>query len=67
MYSSLFSYPLIACDSDRIDEELYDWKDSDRPFAWYDLTKDAKKLLKGMEVAENVGFTRVQHWAPKVD
>lgn len=67
VHSPLFSYPLLACDSDKIDEELYEWNDPDRSFSFYDLTKDAKKLLAGMEVSENVGFTKVRHWAPKVD
>jgi hypothetical protein len=39
--------------------------DPERPFAYYDLSKDAKKLLEGMEVQENVGFTRVKHFPPK--
>jgi hypothetical protein len=25
VFSGLFSYPLIACNTDKIDEELYDW------------------------------------------
>lgn len=30
--SRLFAYPLIACNTDGIDEELYDWEDPDRDF-----------------------------------
>lgn len=67
VYSPMFPYPLIACDSDAVDEELYDWADPDRPFAFYDLTKDAMKLLKGMVLSHNVGFTKVKYWAPKSD
>jgi hypothetical protein len=44
---------------------LFRRTDPDRPFAHYDLSKDAKKLLEGMEVQENVGFTRVKHFPPK--
>ena len=62
--TTLFSYPLICCDSDEIDEELYDWEDPDRPYSWYDLTKDAKLLLAGMDLSANVGFTKVKHWPP---
>jgi hypothetical protein len=58
---------IIACDSSKIDEELYDWQDLDRGFSFYDLFLDAKKLLAGMEVSENVGFTQVRHWAPKME
>ena len=25
VYSPLFAYPLVACNTDLIDEELYDW------------------------------------------
>jgi hypothetical protein len=25
VFSGLFAYPLIACSTDRIDEELYNW------------------------------------------
>ena len=67
VHSPLFSYPLIACDTHELDEELYDWEDPDRPYAFYDLVLDAKKLLKGVEVSGNIGFTKVQHWAPKLD
>jgi hypothetical protein len=65
--SSLFSYPLIACDSDDIDPELYDWVDPDVPYNMYDLTKDAKHLLSGIDVSAKVGFTKVKYWPPKMD
>lgn len=65
--SSLFAYPLIACDTDDIDDELYAWEDPDRPYHLYDLTKDAKHLLSGIDVSAKVGFTKVMHWAPKAD
>lgn len=63
--SPLFSYPLLACDTDEIDEELYDWEDPDRPYDLYDLTKDAHHLLSGVDISANVGFTRVKHWPPE--
>lgn len=62
--SALFAYPLIACDSEQVDSELYEWNDPDRPYSYYDLSKDAKKLLAGVGVSHNVGFTVVKHWAP---
>ena len=65
MHSPLFPYPLIACDSDAVDEELYEWEDPERPFAFYDLTKDAMKLLQGMDLSHNAGFTKVKYWPPK--
>jgi hypothetical protein len=44
---------------------LFRRSDPDRPYAFYDIVKDAKKLLEGMEVQENVGFTLVKHFPPK--
>ena len=63
--SPQFSYPLLACNSDSIDEELYDWVDPDRTYGWYDLSKDASKLLKGMDVEKGAGFSIVKHWSPE--
>lgn len=62
--SPLFAYPLIACDSSCVDDELYEWTDPDRTYSFYDLSKDAKKLLLGITRDENVGFTIVKHWPP---
>jgi hypothetical protein len=48
--SSLFAYPLIVCNTDGIDEELYDFTDPLRSFKYYDLTKDAKpwQMMKSL-------------------
>jgi hypothetical protein len=62
--SPFFAYPLIACNTAQVDEELYEWKDPDRTYSYYDLSKDARKLLVGIEVEENIGFTIVKHWPP---
>jgi len=62
--SPLFAYPLVACNTDKIDEELYDWEDSDRDYRYYDLSKDAKKLLSGLNVEEPPGFSVVRHYPP---
>jgi len=62
--STMFAYPLLATSCDGIDEELYDWNDPDRPFEFYDLTKDADKLLRGMDVSHKVVFSLVRHWPP---
>jgi len=63
--SPQFSYPLLACSSDSIDEELYDWVDPARKFSWYDLTKDASKLLEGIPHQNGAGFSIVKHWPPE--
>lgn len=63
--SPIFSFPLLACNTDNIDEELYDWADHDRTYGYYDLTKDAQKLLVGMNVEKGAGFSIVTHWPPE--
>lgn len=62
--SPLFAYPLLACNTADVDEELYEWTDPDRTYSFYDLSKDARKLLVGIKVEENIGFTVVKHWPP---
>uniref|UniRef100_A0A7S2YHU2 CSC1/OSCA1-like cytosolic domain-containing protein n=1 Tax=Entomoneis paludosa TaxID=265537 RepID=A0A7S2YHU2_9STRA len=63
--SNLFSYPLVACEVDEIDPNLFDWTDPDRPFSFYDLTKDAEVLLKGTDVASKFSvFSQITHWSP---
>jgi len=54
----------VAVNTDRIDQELYDWADPDRPYSFYDLTKDASKLLKGTKLKAKTGFSRLKHWPP---
>jgi len=65
--SDVFSYPLLACNSEAIDSSLYDWTDPDRPFSYYDLTIDAKELLEGLEgfdFASKHVFSIVSHRPP---
>jgi hypothetical protein len=62
--SPVYAYPLLACNVDGIDPELMDWTDPDRPYSFYDLTKDAEVLLKGMDVSQKVVFSQIVHWPP---
>lgn len=62
--SPVFSYPLLACNIDRIDSSLLEWTDPDRPHAYYDLTKDAQVLLHGQDMSSKVVFSQVAHWPP---
>jgi hypothetical protein len=62
--SAVFSYPLLACSIDRIDKDLLEWTDPDRPHAFYDLTKDAEILLRGTDVSSKSVFTQIAHWPP---
>ena len=65
VHSKVFSYPLLACNIDRIDCDLLDWTDPDRPFAFYDLTKDAEVLLRGTDVSSKQVFSPVAHRPPE--
>jgi hypothetical protein len=63
--SDAFAFPLIACRIDDIDEEMFDFKDPDRPYKYYDLTMDATKLLAAKNIANLQCFTIVKTWAPE--
>lgn len=63
--SKVFSYPLLACNMDNVDKKLLDWTDPDRPdFVFYDLTRDAEVLLRGMDVSSKKVFSQVWHFPP---
>lgn len=63
--STVYSYPLFACNIDGIDEELFDWTDPDHPHSFYDLTKDADEVLRGLDVSQKHVFSTLRHWPPK--
>lgn len=65
--SDCFAFPLIACKVDGIDEEVFDFTDPDRSYKYYDLTKDAKKLLAEQKIEDPPGFSIVKTWAPESD
>ena len=60
--SHLFPYPLLACNTDGIDSELFGWTDPDRPHAYYDLTKDAEFLLQGIGISLKYHFSRIVYY-----
>jgi hypothetical protein len=61
----MYSYPLLACDVEGLDTELFDWKDPDRPHSYYDLTEDADELVGGISVREKLVFSIISHAPPK--
>jgi hypothetical protein len=66
--SESIAYPLIACDVERIkDSDLFEWEDPLRPYEYYDLTRDAKKLLleDGEFDESKVRFSVMEHWPYK--
>lgn len=65
--SDMFLYPLIACDVEHIDEDLFDWKDPDRDYIYYSVLTEAKQLLKDQPGASiDRVFSQVMHWPPGV-
>lgn len=64
--SPMFSYPLIACNTAKIDDEYFEFTDPDRAYTYYDLTRDAKKLLASLDIGDPPGFTIVKSWAPDI-
>ncbi|CAJ1969146.1 unnamed protein product [Cylindrotheca closterium] len=57
--SPLFAFPLIACHTESIDAELFDWRDPDHPHSFYDLSDDADKLLKHSALSDR-GFSHIK-------
>ena len=53
MLTSSDSHDLSHCNSD-----------PDRTFSFYDLSKDAAKLLKDLHLEEIPGFSVVKHYPP---
>ena len=45
---------------DGIGEEVIDWRDPLRPHAFYDLTKDADKILEGIDIENKCIFSQVR-------
>lgn len=62
--STVFSYPLLATNISGLDTGLLEWTDPDRAFEFYDLTKDAERLLRGQFASNKVVFSQVKHWPP---
>eukprot|EP00546_Thalassionema_frauenfeldii_P014586 CAMPEP_0178929534 /NCGR_PEP_ID=MMETSP0786-20121207/20660_1 /TAXON_ID=186022 /ORGANISM="Thalassionema frauenfeldii, Strain CCMP 1798" /LENGTH=762 /DNA_ID=CAMNT_0020605815 /DNA_START=863 /DNA_END=3151 /DNA_ORIENTATION=- len=65
--SSIFPYPLLAVNTEDVDEELYEWKDPEKPYSYYDITRDASQVLKDhMMPEEEIQslFSRIKHWSP---
>lgn len=58
--SDVFSYPLFVCAMDGIGEEVIDWRDPLRKHAYYDLTKDAEKILEGIDISNKCVFSQVR-------
>lgn len=57
--SDVFSYPLFVCNISGIGEEVIDWRDPLRSHAFYDLTKDAEKILQGIDISNKTIFSQV--------
>lgn len=62
--STVYSYPLLACDVQGIDPDLFDWTDPDRPHSYYDLTQDACELIGEESVSDKKVFSILSHMPP---
>ena len=72
--SDEFAYPLLAFDTskDAISEDLFEWKDPEKPYLYYDVTKDVKNVFMGAVTSLDVNssnclFSSVKHWPPQKD
>lgn len=72
--SDYFPYPLLAFDTSynsNINEDLYEWKDPEKTYSYYDITKDVKEVFMGTLLSpekylSKCVFSRVKHWQPKI-
>lgn len=62
--SAVFPYPLLCCDIDNVDAVMLHWHDAERPHAFYDLTKDAEKLTRRVDIHTKIVFSQVAHYPP---
>lgn len=53
---------VYSCFQSGIGEEIIDWRDPLRPHAFYDLTKDAAKILEGLDTSNDIIFSQMKHW-----
>jgi len=58
--------PLIACDIDDLNEDLFDWTDPDKDYMFYSLVNDAKVILARTDgnVSTDDVFSKVKDWEP---
>ena len=64
--STVYSYPLLACDVKNVDPKVLGWTDPDRYHTYYDLTQDAKELLStsNHSLLDKEVFSRLAHYPP---
>jgi len=64
--SPLWLYPLIACETGDVHEDLFEWTDPLRAHECYALPSDAEQLLAGMNVQseDSAIFDKVKHFPP---
>ena len=61
--SPVLAYPLLLCDTKKIDISLFNWTDPERPHSYYDITKDAQKIVGDATLADHL-FAKCTHWPP---
>ena len=65
--SSYFTYPLLLCDLDDIDPNLFSWSDPNRPHSYYSVFEDIKEIMNPKDVKVPYVFSDVKHWDPNRD
>lgn len=62
-----YTYPLIACNIDNIDESLMSWKDPSKSYDYYNLTKDIEEIFRGTNLSSHEhAFSKIAHWPPEL-
>lgn len=67
----VLTYPVLACDVDGLDPNLFDWNDPEVPHKFYSLAKDAREILARAGETDNFSvervFSKIKHWPPRTD
>lgn len=68
--SDHFPYPLLAVESSNgIFDDLCEWRNPEKPYSYYDLTRDFNEVFMGTLISPEKNeakklFSRVKHWPP---
>ena len=64
--TNFFAYPLILCDVSDFDDNLFSWKDPNKPYKYYSMFEDVKDLFpNASDVKVQHIFSDVAHWPPE--
>lgn len=60
-------YPLVACDLKSFDHDLFEWRNPELPYSFYDMTVDVRSILseRNEKVDTSLIFSPIIHTPPR--